>query len=87
MRSRSYRDLSRIDWVTDAKSHEQIQLGAILRIADAVEKMAQSYSQLIHEREYYERRFRQSQESVQRLSRSNAALRGHIKRMHNQETK
>ena len=49
MTHRSYKTESRVDWGTSSDgllNIEQINCGAILRIADAVEKMAASYDQM-----------------------------------------
>lgn len=79
-----YRDGSRKNWGTetsgDSLTVEQINCGAILRIADATEKMAARYTTLISEREWYERRYKEERAANERLNRSNAALRGHLKR-------
>lgn len=60
---------------------EQIQLGAVLRIADAVEKMAQNYNALLTDRDWYKRRYQEQSEVISRLQRSQAGLRGYIKRL------
>ena len=69
---KSYREESRANWgrtLCDEQhpSNEEVQLGAILRIADAAEVMARNHQQLINERD--------------RLLRRIAALRGHITRL------
>ena len=45
----SLRDKSRINWVNDNNSDEQIKLGCMLRIADATEVMAKRYTDIIDE--------------------------------------
>lgn len=83
MTHRSYREESRKDWGTSsdsALSIEQINSGAILRIADAVEKMARNYSDLIDDRNWQKERADRSLARADKLERSNAALRGHLKR-------
>lgn len=80
----SYREGSRTNWGVikgDAKlTIEQINCGALLRIADAVELMAKRYTDLIDQRDHQQRRADRLEESLYRLHRSNAALRGHLKR-------
>lgn len=78
---KSYKDESRVDWGTgNIMTIEQINTGALLRIADAVEKMAQNYDGLIRDRDYYKRESRERGLTIDRLKKSNAALRGHLKR-------
>jgi hypothetical protein len=59
----------------------EVQVGAILRIADATEKMAENHSDLIRDRDYYERRWMESQKVCERLRHQIAGLKGYIKRM------
>ena len=81
---RSYRQQSRdINWGTRGDAPltlEQVNCGSLLRIADAAEKMAASYDQLREERDRYKRWYEREQADNKRLRRSNAALRGHLKR-------
>jgi len=57
------------------------QYRCLQRIADAAELMAKNHAQLVRERDDYERRLRTIRGEVNRLDRSNAALRGVITRM------
>jgi len=80
---KAYRDESRINWGTESNKGltlEQINTGALLRIADASEKMAQRHTELIRDRDYWERRCRNAEESLNQERRRTAALRGHLKR-------
>ncbi len=79
----SYRDDSRINWGSncDGRTIEQINCGSLMRIADATEKMAQRHTELIRDRDFYEQRYRETIAECQRLARSNAALRGAMKRL------
>lgn len=79
----SYRADSRINWGSDreGRSLEQINCGALLRIADATEKMAQRHTDLIRARDYYERRYYEIDAECNKLHRSNTALRAYIKRL------
>jgi hypothetical protein len=84
MSVKSYADESRRRWGTDQDgplSLEQINTGALLRIADASEAMAENhvklqndYDHMRRDRDHYRRR-------THSLERSNAALRGHITRL------
>lgn len=66
---------------TDAPTWQEVRDGALLRIADATEKMAQRHTELMRERDYYEQLANSRAEHIRRLERSNAALRGVIARM------
>lgn len=80
---RSFKAESKKDWGTHEPgpiTMERIENGALLRIADAVEKMATNYSQLIEERDRWKRWYESSQLSVGRLRRQGYALRGVITR-------
>ncbi len=79
----SYRQVSRIDWGTCASELklEEIQAGAILRIADAAEAMAKNHVLLQAEADRLTRWYDQARKRAAKLERSNAALRGHITRL------
>jgi hypothetical protein len=80
-----YRDGSRTNWGTTedsaALSLEQINCGALLRIADATELMARRHAELIEERDRYKRYHDQERERKLELARSNIALRGQITKL------
>lgn len=83
---KNYRDESRLRWGRTVSedthlSGEDIRQGAILRIADATELMAKNYAQLQREHDHYKRRFEEEVACSKRLLRSNAALRGCLKRV------
>ena len=81
-----YRDESRKDWGTkqDGKlTLEQINTGALLRIADATEAMAKEYNRLIGENEYLQKRHRNQLAELERLRNQNRGLRGAITRLKN----
>lgn len=91
MKFESYREGSKVNWGVQLNgdqglSMEQIQLGALLRIADATEKMAVGYNQLIRDLEYYKREHKKAREREAILSRSNAALKGQITKLKNAAT-
>lgn len=82
--ARSWKDHSRTDWRNAGEctpSDDRIKIGCLQRIADATEAMAKSYNLLREERDRYQRWYEQEQQSNARLRRSNAALRGLLKRM------
>jgi predicted nuclease with TOPRIM domain len=81
---KSYREGSKTNWGSETGSEgmtlEQINTGCLLRIADATDKMAQRHTELIEQRDRFERWYKNEQKRVEYLERSNAALRGHLKR-------
>lgn len=78
-----YKEQSRLNWYTEDEklSLEQINTGALLRIADATEKMASNYIALQNDRDYYKRRYQEEQASKERMSRRINALKGVITKM------
>lgn len=86
MPQKNFKSESRKDWVkntlteSEQLNNSDLQLGAILRIADATEKMAQRHTDLIDNVEYWKRRSERAEKSNKTLERSNNALRGHLKR-------
>lgn len=83
MAERYYREESRRNYHTkDDKNFtpEELRTGSLLRIADAVEKMAVNYTALQNEVAYLKERKTSLEGQVNRLLRSNAALRGCLKR-------
>lgn len=84
MRHKSYREESRNNWGTKQTAtlnHEQIQTGCLLRIADATEVIAKEHQRLIESAKYQKTKADRLQRELDTARRSNAALRGHIKRM------
>lgn len=79
---RGYKDVSRINWGSEQEnfSLDQINTGALLRIADAAEKMAERHTELIRQRDYFEGEAKRLRLIREKLERSNASLRGHLKR-------
>ena len=62
----SHRQESRIDYGTTDENMtlEQIQTGAILRIADAAEKMANNYAQILSDLDWYKKRYQQEKDKM-----------------------
>jgi predicted Rossmann fold nucleotide-binding protein DprA/Smf involved in DNA uptake len=82
----SWKEASRKNWMSQLEKEDdiptdQIQAGAIMRIADAVEVMAKNYNELIRERGNFERWYKEERERKNKLNRSNSAFRGHITRL------
>lgn len=80
----SYRKGSRTDWGTctgPTLTLSQINTGALLRIADATETMAQNHVRLQKERDWYQSLYEGSQKKIAALERSNSALRGRITKL------
>jgi tRNA G18 (ribose-2'-O)-methylase SpoU len=85
---RDYKKQSRGNWGTDdpetvALSMDQINCGAILRIADAAEAMAVRHTELIDRNKYLEKRNTELAERRDELYRSIYALKGHLTKMRN----
>lgn len=78
---------TRVSWDTQTGSEsnypgdENIKIGCLQRIADATEAMAKYHVQIIKDRDMYESWYRDRCKKVHLLEKSNAALRGHIKRL------
>ena len=78
----NYRELSKQEWGSgQSATAEQLQLGAIQRIADATEKMASNYTAMERELATYKRWHAENQATIASIVRSNNALRGHLKRL------
>lgn len=82
--SESLREKSRRNWTNDSSTNENIQLGCMLRIADATEKMALRYTELISERDWLAGAYRRRNDDFSRLERSLAAHKGQITRLKKQ---
>ena len=84
MGHKSFREESKRDYgrVTDAGlNKDELQLGALLRIADATEVMAQNHVKLQNERDMYARWYKDSKARGERMARRIAALQGVITKM------
>lgn len=60
---------------------ENMKIGCLQRIASATEAMAQYHVQIIKDLEWYKNAYHERIETIRRMEKSNAALRGHIKRL------
>lgn len=80
----NYREESRKNWGTDKEKNltiEQINCGSMLRMADAAEKMASSYTEMQRQRDMYKSLLRERQAECRRLSKTIAGLRGYITKL------
>lgn len=80
MAENSLKDLSKRNWTTDRSTTAEIQTSALIRIADASEKMASNYTTLQNDRDYYKRRTEDLTEQRDRLQRKLNATRGVVTR-------
>ncbi|MEF3068106.1 hypothetical protein, partial [Pandoraea apista] len=81
---RNLRDESRKTWTTNGDSAptlEQINMGSLLRIADASEAMAKNHVQLQRDRDMYFNWYEREYEKRLKLERQINALRGVITKM------
>jgi hypothetical protein len=74
------REQSKKDW-TGQSTIEAINSGSLQRIADATEKMAQSYTDMERSRNYFKGLYEERKSSIMLLRRSDAALRGVITKL------
>lgn len=75
-----FRESSKMHWTSNT-SVEHINAGSLQRIADAMELSCKNREQLEHDYAYMRKARDSALECSRRLARSNAALRGVIKRM------
>ena len=78
---KDYRQSSRENWgISGEVNQETLKVGALLRIADALEVVSKNYNALITDRDFYKRRYLEQSEVNDKNRRIIAGLRGHIKR-------
>jgi 4-hydroxy-3-methylbut-2-enyl diphosphate reductase IspH len=81
---KSFKDESRINWVSDHTGNltqTEIELGCMMRIADALETIAKNHDQMENEICYLKERKKVLEAHNTQLCRSNAALRGYLGRL------
>jgi len=79
--SDTYKEESRRNWSRNGTvSNDDIKVGTLQRIADACEKMVEDRGLLERRAKWAEERLSEMVKTCDRLARSNAALRGVIKR-------
>lgn len=83
MGNKYFKQQSKLDWYTTdvLVTEQQLGIGCLMRVADAVETMSGNYQKIIDDRDYYKRRYEAEQSVSLRLRRSAAALRGRLNRM------
>lgn len=86
MPHKSFRIESKSDYgVTVSENYqlnnEQLQTGALLRIADATEKMAQNYVQLHNELKWANEKNQRNKASIEKLQRQVNAYKGIVKKL------
>lgn len=81
--SETLRRLSKNTWTACDKTLASINAGSLQRIADATELMARRHTELIRERDNYERYYREAQQRNQQLERRLAAAKGQITKLRN----
>jgi hypothetical protein len=82
----SFRQGSREDLGQDVEANsylciDQLKAGALLRIADASEKMAQNHIKLMADRDMYYRWYEDGKKRILELEHRIAGLKGYIKRL------
>ena len=75
------REASIKNWTSSDNTLEYINAGSWQRMADAMELMAKNHHDLQRERDDWEITYRATANINKRLEKSNAALRGHIKKL------
>jgi len=83
---RSYVEKSKVNWCSAGlteheTNYQEVQTGALQRIAAATEAMAKNYVQLQNDNEWLKRSRQSYMDRVDSLERSNAALRGVITKL------
>jgi uncharacterized coiled-coil DUF342 family protein len=72
--------ISRVTY-TGQRTPENIQLGCMQRIADAIEKMAVNQDRLIHDRDMYKRMYETARDTIYSQERSIRSLKGQITKL------
>jgi hypothetical protein len=84
MAFRGFREANKINWGADEKAGctlEEINTGALLRIADATEMMAKHHLELQKDLDYWKNRAKDAERRLDRERRRVTALLWHMKRM------
>lgn len=79
--STDMRKLSRQGWNTHLKTFDAINSGSLLRIADAVEKVAVRHTELMAERDRFQQWYREEEDKVSRLQYQVRSLKGQITKL------
>lgn len=81
--SETLRDLSKKTWFPSDNTLASINAGSMQRIADATEKMAQRHTDLMRDRDWYERAFKEAARDREALKRQLSAAKGQITKLRN----
>ncbi len=81
-----YKEQSRFNWGANLEEKQELNLdqincGALLRIADAVEIISKNYSDLLADNEFYKKRTKEMYLEEKRLAKRIAGLQGYINRL------
>ncbi len=60
---------------------DELRNGALMRIADACEKMALNHAELVRERDLFEKQYGEAWKRIEAYRRQNAALKGVITKL------
>jgi hypothetical protein len=84
----THRDASKKGWsASEAPNITEINMGSFQRIADAAEKMAANYANLLNDRDLYYKWWKEEQDRRRGLERKNNALRGVITKLKKRQPK
>lgn len=77
------REATKREWGTigERPTIEELHTGALLRLADSSELIANNYRHLLEERDMYERWWKEERNRVARLERSLSAMRGVVTKL------
>jgi uncharacterized protein involved in exopolysaccharide biosynthesis len=79
---KTLRTESRLDYsLVGTPNHQELQTGAILRIADATEKMAVNHVNLQNERDRFKRYWNEERVANERLRKQVSSLKGQITKL------
>jgi len=85
---RDIKTLTKQDWSnnTELPSTEDLQTSALMRIADASEKMATNYLQLQNDRDWYKKKYHEKQDEIKHLNNRISSLKGNITKLKNKHS-
>ncbi len=83
--SDNLREKSRRQWTNPSNATADIQLGAILRIADAAEIMAQNFVRLQNDLDYYKAKSSRLQKDLDRVKNSRAGYKAALTKLRQQQ--
>lgn len=88
MAAKYYKEESKKEWYTEmAITNNDLQTGALMRIADATEKMASNYVRMENDLAMYKRWYEAEKACTATLVKRNSALKGYLNRLKKQISK